>query len=393
MAELEGIMAAASLEGTWKVQESRDQSVDTASLSPPTSPESPGSNDGHKQKARKQQRFRERRGATALKLSLQFIEKKKFYFVSDPRFTTDHPTSTTAKTGTPRTKPKTLPGSEQFQDDPLIFSMIDPPSDDLFQKVYTEVATSENCKKLDLVMDDRFNADFILVLIHRERNRPLELMKRTIDLETRRRMGLKYSDPVIREDKIFAWPMIEYKERRLHQEARPMLFFDISRKPTDLAYKPFYLAFEGGEELPAEVLEEYLQLPLSPNFPLQMIRIRCEHEVLINWDVIVERKDDQLRVIDVFEAIYNTYNTPLNSEEKRRHRDLVDSRIVDAAFIRRSKYIRADFGRTILRGICRVDLLGNTTLFNGLFFDDTFKQYCLTLREQDPNDIRLSPLF
>ncbi|KAG6834031.1 hypothetical protein H0H93_012429, partial [Arthromyces matolae] len=52
MAELEGIMAAASLEGTSNstVQESRDRSVDTVSPSPPTSPESPGFNDGHKQK-------------------------------------------------------------------------------------------------------------------------------------------------------------------------------------------------------------------------------------------------------------------------------------------------------------------------------------------------------
>ncbi|KAG6823749.1 hypothetical protein H0H93_003137, partial [Arthromyces matolae] len=87
-------------------------------------------------------------------------------------------------------------------------------------------------------------------LIERERIRPLELMKRAIELETRRRMGIQYS--VIREDKILAWTMIEYKKRRLDQEAKPMLFFDISRKPTDPAYKPFYLAFEGGEELPAE---------------------------------------------------------------------------------------------------------------------------------------------
>ncbi|KAG6836654.1 hypothetical protein H0H93_005324 [Arthromyces matolae] len=291
MAELVAAMEAASLDGTSKVQESRGQSM-AETASPPTSPESPGFNDGHKEKARKQQRFRHRR-----------------------------------------------------------------------------------------------------VFLEQERRRPSELMKRAIQLETMRRMGLQYSDPVISEDKKIAWPMIEYSKRRLDQEAKPMLFFDISRKPSDPAYKPFYLAFEGGEELPADVLEEYLQLPLSPNFPLQMIRIRCEHEVLINWDVIVERKDDQLRVIDVFEAIYNTYNTPLTSQEKTDYKHLVDTDICDRAYIRRSKYIRADFGRTILRGICRVDLLGNTTLFNGLFFDDTFKQYCLTLREQEPNDIRLSPLF
>ncbi|KAG6848048.1 hypothetical protein H0H93_003875 [Arthromyces matolae] len=370
MAELEGIMAAASLEGT---------SIPNPA-SPPTSPESPGFNDGHKQKARKQPKFRYRR---------------------DPKSSTDQPTSTTARTGTPRSKPKSLPepsqsqpsGSkdsasppatfwmmhvkpEQFKDDLIIDSMIDTPSDYFFQRVLK----SQPPRIAEMLID-------------RERNRPIELMARAIELETIKRMGFKYSDPVIREDKILAWPMIEYKKRRLDQEAKPMLFFDISRKPTDPAYKPFYLAFEGGEELPADVLEEYLQLPLSPNFPLQMIRIRCEHEVLINWDVIVERKDDQLRVIDVFEAIYNTYNTPLNSQERKRYRDLIDSDIVDAAFMRRSKYIPADFGPMMLRGFCRVDLLGNTTLFNGLFFDETFKQYCLTLREQDPNDIRLSPLF
>ncbi|KAG6909780.1 hypothetical protein DXG01_015496 [Tephrocybe rancida] len=205
---------------------------------------------------------------------------------------------------------------------------------------------------------------------------------------------LSYSHPPLKESVDLAWPIVEYAERRSKGEKMLMLFFDISRNPAEASSGSVRLLLEDGVEAPPGLLEECMQMEFSPTTPFTMIQLKCEQSELghDNWDVVVQRPNG-IRIIDIFEEIYKTYNTPLQTDDYFTFPTLTNSPLSQNAFYRRSNHVPALMEATIGRGMCRVDLMGDRTLFNGVFFNADMHQYHFQLLEQDPADIISSRLY
>ncbi|KAG6915413.1 hypothetical protein DXG01_011616 [Tephrocybe rancida] len=198
-------------------------------------------------------------------------------------------------------------------------------------------------------------------------------------------------EPPLKHSVDLNWPVREYSTRRSTTDPMPMLFFDISHNPNNPSPNTLLLMREEGQEVPEGLLAESMQLEFSTSTRFTTIKLKCEEPELENWDVTVERPDG-IRIIDIFEEIFKTYNLPLKTPELLYYRDILDSASCQQAFERRCKETPGSAVHTRRRGMCRIDLVGSRTLFNGIFFNDDIGQYHFQLLEQHPINICLSPL-
>ncbi|KAG6827768.1 hypothetical protein H0H87_003665 [Tephrocybe sp. NHM501043] len=204
--------------------------------------------------------------------------------------------------------------------------------------------------------------------------------------------ALTYSDPRIDGSVIFAWPLDAYAKRRLDDDQTPKLFFDISRDPTDLSLGGIRILDGEGHDMPDDLFDQCLHLKFAPNTQLMMLRIKCQESILDQWDVTIKREDG-IRVIDIFQEIHNTYNIVLNGAESKHFNAHLALPLSDQAYKRRAGYNPFFKAAARRRGMCRVDLVQNKTLFNGLIFNADIGQYHFQLLEQHPTDICSSTLF
>lgn len=159
-----------------------------------------------------------------------------------------------------------------------------------------------------------------------------------------------------------SWPLIEPSKRRRLRPPRPPLFFDIAFNPTE--HDPRYgiraLADFG---FTRALTQEEKDTPASSHCVLQEMIIACDERELGRWNVVARRAEG-LRCIDVFQAIYATYNVPLTPLEIAELSDYVPSCI--PAFIQRCKDTPGLELKHQERGMCRVDLLRTKRLFKGM---------------------------
>ncbi|KAH0588134.1 hypothetical protein H2248_006853 [Termitomyces sp. 'cryptogamus'] len=199
-------------------------------------------------------------------------------------------------------------------------------------------------------------------------------------VEHRKKRLVEYSNPSLKVPSSLSWPLLSYEDRRASADPRPMLFFDISRDPLEgliLQWEDDQKSENTGEDYSVD-----MQLPFSPNTPFKMVKLRCEHEVLKRWEVVVERSSG-IRVIDIFTAIYNAYHVPLNAYEITVVYEQYRSPECVRAFHRRCELFPDLRDATFQRGMCRIDLLGDKTLFHGVTYDDDLGQYCFQLVDKD----------
>ncbi|KAG6919215.1 hypothetical protein DXG01_008009 [Tephrocybe rancida] len=179
-----------------------------------------------------------------------------------------------------------------------------------------------------------------------------------------------------------SWPLIEFRQRE-HLPA-PMMFFDISQDPNDPTEGRGIrlLARERSFGISTPFLEEHKNLPFAKTVKMKMIDMVCTAPELKEWNVVI-KSEDVIRVIDVFEAIYKTYQVPLTPAELDKYRHLVNSSACQRAFKRRCEKSHGLTYVNRMRGVCRVDLVGDRTLFLKVHMGETSRRYEFDLIMQD----------
>jgi hypothetical protein len=162
--------------------------------------------------------------------------------------------------------------------------------------------------------------------------------------------------PLKEEAIALSWPLVEFARRR--HSRTPLLHFDVGFDPRVDEWN--IRANRGGYSTPLSRNER--DLSVSTHCILTRMVIRCRG--LEKWPVVVEREQG-LRCIDVFRAIYDTYHKPLTPAELvsldsnyiERCRPAFEQRCEDSPGL-------ALFNQR--RGMRRVDLLRGRRIFKGL---------------------------
>ncbi|KAG6828615.1 hypothetical protein H0H87_001482, partial [Tephrocybe sp. NHM501043] len=221
----------------------------------------------------------------------------------------------------------------------------------------------------------------------REKEGMREIVQQQIRSWKRR---LQYSDPRMDQEVERTWPLLEYAKRRT--EGMPMVFFDISRDPTLLSSDSIRIVLEDGQEASRPLVEEYMHLEFSPTTRFTMLTLKCEQSELDNWDVVIQRPDG-IRIMDIFEEIFRTYNVPLTPKEYYNQHQLAASSVCQQAFFRRASHNPDLMDEIGDKGMSRIDLMADRTLFNGTFFNADIRQYHFQLLQQHSEDIGSSRLY
>jgi len=162
--------------------------------------------------------------------------------------------------------------------------------------------------------------------------------------------------PMKGESVALSWPLVDYAGRS--HSKKPALYFDAGFDPG--RDKWAIRAKRGGYFSP--LTAEEAATPVSPHCNItEMIII---NSTLEQWPIVV-RRSGGLRCIDVFEAIFNTYNVVLTAEERKQiGRQYIER--CERAFLQRC----ADSPGLPLYnercGMRRVDLLRGKRIFKGL---------------------------
>ncbi|KAG6898527.1 hypothetical protein C0993_006206 [Termitomyces sp. T159_Od127] len=196
------------------------------------------------------------------------------------------------------------------------------------------------------------------------------------------------SNPRIERGVELTWPLIQYATRRSDGHLWPMLFFDITRDPSDPTAGAISLHYEGNQEIQEGLLSECMKLAFSPTTKFSMIKLKGKENELDGLEDVVVNRPDGIRVIDIFSAIFKAYNVPLTLRETFYLHDLLNSMPSIDAYHRRSKPLPIQD-----RDVFRVDLLGKKTIFNGISFDEETGQFYFRLIEPHPDDITLTALY
>ncbi|KAG6825517.1 hypothetical protein H0H92_003422, partial [Tricholoma furcatifolium] len=225
-------------------------------------------------------------------------------------------------------------------------------------------------------------------------------LKVNAEREIRRRKTKNYSakiekavDPKLRHAVSLAWPLAEKRKMPLSVSPEFFLHFDILSNPTGMLssteVQDGLFVMMKGERGTRDALELILQQSFSPDFEFRRLEIRCNELVglgiklggIDDWDVIIERPHT-IRVIDVFQEIFNFYQNNVTFEEACENRTLL---ISDECFLTAKRRRELASETHYNKDMCRVDLLGRKTIFNGFFFDPEFNQYHFQLRDRLPN--------
>jgi hypothetical protein len=162
--------------------------------------------------------------------------------------------------------------------------------------------------------------------------------------------------PLKEEAVALSWPLVEFATRR--HSRKPLLHFDVGFDPRIDDWN--IRANRGGYSTP--LAREELVLPVSTHCVLTKMVIHCR--VLDQWPITIER-DQGLRCVDVFRAIYDTYHKPLTSMELAALGDGYIERC-RPAFEQRCKDSPGLPLFNQQRGMRRVDLLRGRRIFKGL---------------------------
>ena len=126
-----------------------------------------------------------------------------------------------------------------------------------------------------------------------------------------------FSEPLKGESISLSWPLVE-REIRLRRKKSPeelqAVYFDIAfnpvSNPRNLCVQP-----HGTRSRSHTMPDAYRLLPVSTHCIVTKMYIRCPvRGVLPTTEILVQRRAG-VRVIDVFEAIYNEYHRPLDAAE------------------------------------------------------------------------------
>ena len=153
-----------------------------------------------------------------------------------------------------------------------------------------------------------------------------------------------------------SWPLVEYEKRK--RDSEPLIYFDAGFNPRIPRYAVKAKRGPVYERLTRE--EEVMRV--STNAGIMSMTIVCQK--LPRWPIYIKRSDN-IRVIDVFRAIYDTYSQPLTHQELR---DLGEAQIerCRAAFLQRC-HDSPEFDHIEERkGMLRIDLLRGRRIFKGL---------------------------
>ncbi|KNZ72024.1 hypothetical protein J132_05073 [Termitomyces sp. J132] len=195
-------------------------------------------------------------------------------------------------------------------------------------------------------------------------------------------------EPLLLQGVALSWPVLEYKQRRRGPDVRPMVFFDISQDPDGTDGRGIRLLSREDRRMDKDFPDEYKILPFSIRAKMKYIDMKCTAPELQPWNVVIEhREGDGIQVIDFFRAIYKTYQERLTRDELSKYRDLINSAACQRAFKRRCRMAPGLAEYNERQGICRVDLVGDRTLYSRLHYDSETKRYEFDLIRQDQNNI------
>ncbi|KAG6816187.1 hypothetical protein H0H87_008014 [Tephrocybe sp. NHM501043] len=181
------------------------------------------------------------------------------------------------------------------------------------------------------------------------------------------------------------WPLLEYRIRK--EKHDPMIFFDVSQPPTSLdRSKGVQVLRKNDSGMSTQLTKEDADLPFTKEAWVSIVDMRCGVPELAAWDVIVQPYEgDKIRVRDVFQKIYDTYQVPLTQEERLKYHHIVNSRACQEAFKRRCRNAPMSTLWNEQQGIRRIDLAGDRTLFLMVHGDGLpTRRYMFDLAPQDP---------
>ena len=171
-----------------------------------------------------------------------------------------------------------------------------------------------------------------------------------------------------------SWPLVDYEQRRF--KGQPLITFDAGFNPRFEKYA--VRAFKPGDYVSSPLSRQDSVMQLSETAFVNWIVITCDK--LPFWPIQLKQTTN-LRVIDIFRAIYDTYAQPLTQEEFLHiGRETIGR--CEAAFKQRCEDGPELACVAEKRGMLRIDLLRGRRIFKclhpdrgkmghyKLFFDD-----------------------
>ena len=159
-----------------------------------------------------------------------------------------------------------------------------------------------------------------------------------------------------------SWPLVDYEQRR--SRGQPLITFDAGFNPRFEKYA--VRVFKPGDYVSSPLSRQDSVMQLSETAFVNWIVITCDK--LPFWPIQLQQTTN-LRVIDIFRAIYDTYAQPLTPEEYSHFGRETIGRC-QAAFKQ-----RCEDGPELVacvaerRGMLRIDLLRGRRIFKGLHPD------------------------
>ena len=158
-----------------------------------------------------------------------------------------------------------------------------------------------------------------------------------------------------------SWPLVDYEQRR--SRGQPLITFDAGFNPRFEKYA--VRAFKPGDYVSSPLSRQDSVMQLSETAFVNWIVITCDKLPL--WPIQLQQTTN-LRVIDIFRAIYDTYAQPLTQEEFYHFGRETIGRC-EAAFKQRCEDGPELACVAEKRGMLRIDLLRGRRIFKGLYPD------------------------
>ncbi|THU95913.1 hypothetical protein K435DRAFT_859091 [Dendrothele bispora CBS 962.96] len=167
------------------------------------------------------------------------------------------------------------------------------------------------------------------------------------------------------------WPLMEQSRVHKIRQALPIYF--------DVAFEPWYSVqvWLPSEKRPKNFFPQHEDMSASSHCVLTKMNISCD--IMGMWPVTVERQDG-IRCIDIFDAIYKTYAKPITEKEKV----ILGAEILARSEIAFRQRIKDSPGLPYIherQGMLRVDTLINKRIFGGLVQDGNEEDWKLILKD------------
>lgn len=166
--------------------------------------------------------------------------------------------------------------------------------------------------------------------------------------------------PLKAEAIALSWPLVEYTGGK--RTRYPPIFFDVRCNPTGDKWNIRARRPNQGCNTPMSADER--ELPASTHCTLTNMVIYFVSPYLVGWPIPI-RRDEGIRCIDVFQAIYDKLQGRLTSEDYRRYGEEYIRRC-KPAFLQRCREDPGLPDYNERQGMRRVDLLRGKTIFKGL---------------------------